>query len=309
MLSGIERKLTSLVADGLAARSHLSVLEAPGSTQAIAAARGALLVSVSEAGPRESFEPGFNANLKLNGNAAGRRILPLGFSASLDFRHAPAGQTDAQRSDARVLLLDDVALTAHLLSAEDFRTGKAFANGPADPGFQVLSFQLHKTLLGRDVSDLGLTASLEYRGIAEIWPPGVTQAQGTVVAVETFVATQPVEIRVLQPVVRQGGATELRVGPLPGTTATRGALRLAVRVVSSLPPAQRGKIANGVDGAETGSRLVPADALGTVLQYSAPAGALGATRAEFIEVHLATPDNRMGVFIGSAAIQLLPKLP
>jgi hypothetical protein len=78
-------------------------------------------------------------------------------------------------------------------------------------------------------------------------------------------------------------------------------------VISDLPPALRGTITSGADGAEPGLRIVSAGAASTVITYAAPTGNLGATRNEFVALHLATPDGQRGVFLGSAAIQLVPK--
>src|SRR5262245_42939092 len=309
MLGAIERKLTSLIGDGLAARTHLSVVTAPGSSAVVAAAHGRLTVSVAEAAPREAFERGFVTDLKSAGGPASRRVLPLAFRARLDFRHQPAGNSDAELSAARSLLLDDLALAAHLLSAEAVRSGKSFVNGAADPGYRVLSFELDKAIVDRDVTNQSLTAAIEYLGTAEIWPPGVAQAEGAMAAVGPLAAPLPIELHPLKQEVVQGGTARIAVRGVPATTKTRGPLQLAVRVVSDLPPAQRGHIANGEAGAEPGLQLVAVAAPETVIDYAAPAGDPGATRLEFVAVHLATPDKRKGAFLGSAAIQLMAKKP
>ena len=309
MLGAIERKLTSLIGDGLATRTHLSVITAPGSSAAVGAAHGRLTVSVAEAAPREAFERGFVTDLQSAGGPASRRVLPLAFRARLDFRHQPAGNSDAELAAARSLLLDDLALTAHMLSAEAVRSGKSFANGAADPGYRVLSFELDKAVVDRDVTNQSLTAAIEYLGTAEIWPTGVSQAEGAIASVETLVAPLPIVLRPVKQEVVQGGTARIGVSALPATTKTRGPLQLAVRVVSDLPPAQRGHITNGEAGTETGLRLIAATAPETVIAYSAPAGDLGVSRVEFVAVHLATPDKRKGELLGSAAIQLVPKTP
>lgn len=307
MLGGIERKLTSLLGDGLAARTDLAVIEAPGSAQPLAAAKGQLIVSVAELNLQEAFDPGFISNVSVGGNPASRRILPLGFRARLDFRRKPVGNTDTQRSNARSLLLDDVALAAHLLSAQDVRSGKAFVNGAGDPGFRVLFFQLAKVALDPDISDRGLTANVEFQGAAEIWPPSAPQPEGQIKSVESLVATQPVDVKAVREHLSQDESTQVRIRSLPATTKTRGPLQLAVRVVSDLPLNQRGTIPTGSDGAETGLKIVPVTAPETAIQYNAPAGELGVTRVEYVAVHIATPDKKRGVFLGSAAIHLLPR--
>src|ERR1051326_300043 len=309
MLGAIERKLTALIGDGLAARTHLSVVRAPGSTTAIAAAHGRLMVSVAEAVPREAFKRDFVTNLEAGGAPASRRVLPLAFRARLDLRHLPAGNSDLELADARSLLLDDIALTAHLLSADTVRSGKGFANGAADPGYRVLSLELDKAVVDRDLTNQLLTAAVEYLGTAEIWPPGVVQAEGAIASVETVVAPLPIELQPVHGQVAQGGSTQVKVTGLRAGRMTRGPLQLAARVVSDLPPDQRGKITNGEPGAETGLQVIAAAVPETVIEYAAPAGNLGSTRVEFVAVHLATPDKEKGVFLGSAAIQLVPKKP
>ena len=60
---------------------------------------------------------------------------------------------------------------------------------------------------------------------------------------------------------------------------------------------------------ELGVRIIPAGDAETVIAYHAPEGSLGTTRTEYVAIHMATPDNRRGVFLGSAAVNLLPKTP
>lgn len=307
MLAAIERKLTALLGDGLAARASLRVEEAPGSVQPLPSGSAAVRVAVASATPRDAFERGFSATLTTGaGGVASRRVLPLAFGARVDFRRRPAGATDADLGDARARLLDDLSLSAHLLAAEEVRSGQAFAaEGAADPGYQVSAFRLDAASIDRDASDQGLTAALTYQGVAEVWPPGVTHAEGTIASIESIIAPLPIEVRVSASPVAAGGTTLLRVGAIARPTATRTPLRLGVRVVSDLPPAQRGTILDGQDGAETGLRIVAAGAASTVIRYKAPTGDLGATRAEFVAIHLATPDGQRGIFLGSAAIQLV----
>ena len=44
----------------------------------------------------------------------------------------------------------------------------------------------------------------------------------------------------------------------------------------------------------------------TELAYQAPAGDPGTVRAEYVAVHLATPQDGAGVLIGTIALDLLP---
>jgi hypothetical protein len=306
MLAAIESKLAGLVGDGLAARPHLSVQVAPGGSEPASDGKGIVIVSVSGVLPRESFERGFHSAVSAS---ASRRVLPVNFQARLDFHQRPAGPKDSDLFAARSLLLDDVSLTAHLLAAEDVRTGKAFAGAAPDPGYRVLSFALDNAVLDRDLTTQSLTAAIVYRGDAEIWPPGVTQPESAIVAPELVLAAQPIAIRPPAQPVRQGETAELRVGSLPPTTSTRGPLQLAVRVVSDLPLNQRGTIVNGIAGAETGLRILPAGPGETVIQYAAPAGNPGAVREETIEIYLATPEQQRSVLLGAAAVRIEAKAP
>jgi hypothetical protein len=94
--------------------------------------------------------------------------------------------------------------------------------------------------------------------------------------------------------------------PATGATAP---LALAVTVVSDLPAGLRGTIQSGDPGVETGVRIVPAGGAETIVSYHAPTGSLGAVRTEYVAFHLATPDKRTGVFLGSAAVNLIPAGP
>jgi hypothetical protein len=80
-------------------------------------------------------------------------------------------------------------------------------------------------------------------------------------------------------------------------------------VVSDLPLNQRGTIVNGIAGAETGLRILPAGPGETVIQYAAPAGNPGAVREETIEIYLATPEQQRSVLLGAAAVRIEAKAP
>jgi hypothetical protein len=87
---------------------------------------------------------------------------------------------------------------------------------------------------------------------------------------------------------------------------TREPLELALTVVSDLPPNERGAITSGAAGLESGVRIVAVGDPETVAVYRAPAGELGATRAEAVAVHLATPEGARGLLLGSAPVLLVP---
>ena len=131
-------------------------------------------------------------------------------------------------------------------------------------------------------------------------------------AIDAIVAALPLSIATDSPVVPTGGTTLVRIRGVGGERLvdtdpeTREPLELALTVVSDLPPNERGAITSGAAGLETGVRIVPVADPETVAGYRAPAGELGATRAEAVAVHLATPEGGRGLFLGSAAVILVP---
>jgi hypothetical protein len=111
------------------------------------------------------------------------------------------------------------------------------------------------------------------------------------------------------PVVSVGGSTTVRIRTVSGRRVTAGggaaeSPRLALLVVSDLPPAERGAIASGTAGTEAGVRIVAASDPEVSVAYQAPTGDVGTTRSEQVAVHLARPDGTRGIFLGSAAIVL-----
>lgn len=310
MLREIERKLTAVVADGLTTRTHLQVLAAPGPVSALDPGQGAVLVAMAEVGLKPVFE---RSQLQFTGPPDGpqsRRVLPVDFLVRLRFSLRPATQTPPGLDAARTLLLEDMSLTAHLLGDEAVQNGKVFATAPPDHGFQVLSFALDQGIIAPDLANNFLTGELAYQGQAYIWPPGLTQAEGTILAIDQLMTALPLRILVDDLSLPLGGTTTVRVRGMDERrlvdpkTGTRQPLKLAVAVVSDLPPAQRGAITGGDPGQETGFHLIAATAPETLIGYKAPAGDVGATRVEYIAVHLATPDGHRGVFLGSAAVRL-----
>lgn len=309
MLSTIEQKLTSILGDQLAARAHLEVLEAPGPTVP-AAGFGSVLVAFAEITPaplfdREQFT--FNA-------AKSRRILPLQFIVNVDCVMHPAGNSPAQLASARELLLTDVSLIAHGLARQEFNSGKGFAVADPDPGFRVLEFALSNGAVVRDADPATglLSARLQYRGNAEIWPIGVEQDEGEILAIDTVSVALPVSIVANNPVVRAGQTAIVNIRSLPAsrlairTPLTNASLQLAVTVLSDAAPAQRGTISGGNAGKETGFRIIDVTPPQTTITYQAPAGEINRSRIEYVAVHLATPDRHSGVFIGSFAMRLEP---
>lgn len=309
MLSTIEQKLTSILGDQLAPRAHLEVLEAPGPTIP-AAGLGAVLVAFTEITPASLFD---REQFTFNG-AKSRRILPLQFIVNIDCVMHPAGTSATQLASARDLLLTDVSLIAHGLASQDLNNGKGFAVADPDPGFRVLEFALANGAVVRD-ADLTtglLSARLQYRGSAEIWPVGVEQDEGEILAIDTVSVALPVSLVASNPVLRAGQTAIVNTRSLPisrlatRTPPTNTPLQLAVTVLSDAAPAQRGTISGGIAGKETGFRIIDVTPPQTAITYQAPAGEINRGRIEYVAVHLATPDGHSGVFIGSVAMRLEP---
>lgn len=308
MINRIEQKLTSLLGDDLAGRTHLSVIEAPGPPSGINAGRGAVLVSLAETTPENQFE---RDTFAFSGNQS-RRVLPVQFTARIEFFQRPAGHSAAQTAAARNLLLEDLSLVSHGLARENILNGNEFAPSDPDPGFRVISFIQQGGSIDRDPEGQFLTAALRYLGKAQIWPPGAVQTEGEIRAVDSVLVAMPLEIELQNEVVRAGDTAALKARSLPGSRLagleppSRQALRLAVTVLSDAPPAQRGTISGGEPGAETGFRIITVSPPETTITYRAPADGIERTRLEYVAVHLATPDAHRGVFLGSAAIRLEP---
>lgn len=308
MLSIIEQKLTSILADDLAGRTHLDVLEAPTPANPTVG-RGAVLISIAEWAPGAIFE---REQFAFNG-AQSRRVLPIQFKVQIDCVMHPAGNNAAQLATARDLLLTDVSLVSHGLARTDIQNGRGFAVTDPDPGFRVLSFALETAAAIRDADTATglLSAQLHYRGSAEIWPPGVVQDEGEILAIDTTSVALPVEFTVNNPTLRAGQSAIVNTPSLPLTrlltrAPTQGPVQLAVTVLSDAPPAQRGSISGGNAGQETGFRLIAVTPQTTAITYQAPAAAISRARTEYVAVHLATPDGHSGIFIGSIALRLQP---
>jgi hypothetical protein len=306
MLDTIEQKLTSILGDDLAARAHLDVIQAPLKAAPVAG-RGSLVVSVPEWTSSPLFE---REQFAFNG-ARSRRVQPINFAARVDYLLRPAGNNAVQLATARELLLADVSLVSHGLARQTIHNGRDFAVADPDPGFRVLSFALTRAAVVRDLDAGGLmSAQLSYDGSAEIWPVGVTQDEGQILAIDTVSVALPLTLTAASPVLRAGGGTRIDARSLPDTRlgtsdpATRAPLRLAVTVLSDVSPAQRGTIGGGSAGQETGFRLIDVTPPATAIQYQAPAAAISRTRIEYVAVHLATPDGHRGIFVGSVALKL-----
>jgi len=122
----------------------------------------------------------------------------------------------------------------------------------------------------------------------------------------------PLAIDTPDAVARAGQSVTIRVRALGGQRVLThqppqtAPLRLAVTVLSDAPPAQRGAITGGVAGTETGFRVIDVSLPETSIGFQAPAAGIDRTRLEYVAIHLATPEGRRGVFLGSVAVRLEP---
>ena len=304
MLASIEQKIAATLGDSLAARTHVAILAAPGSSQELQAGRGRLVVALQEVQPAAGFREDEFALT----NAApprSRRVLPVHFVVQVTARMRPQDNTPQAIGAARTLLLDDLSLAAHALADATFRNGKALQSGDDDPGYEVTAFALDRGTVDRDLANGSLGGELRYRGTADIWPPGVTGPEGKIGSVAVRTGFQPLTFEVKPPRVVAGTPAQVIVRGLD-TPA-----RLAVHVVSDFDAAKRGKLAGGVDGVETGVRIieVPAGAREAIIDYTAPAAPLENKQFERVAIHFATPQNRRSVLLGSAAVRIVEQEP
>lgn len=314
MLHELERKLTALVGDRLAGRPHLRVVQAPTPLLPLAAGRGAVRVGLAEVTPATAFE---RSQVAFGGTAdapTSRRVLPLRFQAAIEVAFRP-GDTASALLDGRALLLEDLSLIAHALAAPDVRDGSAFSAAGPDLGFAVRAFELERGQIGPAPGAEVLGGELRAAGEAIVWPTTPAGPAGTIRRADTVLAPLPIPMDLDRPVVPAGATARLRIGSVPGQRLTgpagaeRGPVALALRVMSDLPPEQRGVILSGAAGPETGLRIVPTTGPETVVEYRAPGGDLGAVRLELVAVHLARPDGEVGPFLGSVAVKLAPAVP
>jgi hypothetical protein len=308
VLDGLERKLTAIVADAVATRTQLSVEQAAAEPVAPQAGRGILRVALAGVEPEVGFARGDLEVERVGGAERARRILPLSFRARIGFARQPTAATPDAARVAHDLLLEDLARVAFALAEEPIRSGRAFATAGGDPGFAVLGFALRDGGVADAPGDL--SGQLEYTGRAALWPPEVALGGDVVVGVDVVTAPLPPRFEVGALVVARGGSTSVRVLGVAGRRVvdldppTFTPLRLALTVLSDLPPATRGAVTSGVAGARTGLRIVPAGDAAAGVTYAAPAGELGTVDTEYVAVHLATPENDAGTFLGSVAIGL-----
>jgi hypothetical protein len=313
MLNELERRLTALVGDALAVRTHLDVVQAPAAGPPDPG-EGQVEVALVDVAPVDGFERSRIAFLGTPDAPSSRVVLPLTFRARLGFSVRRGGQVDDLPS-ARSLLLEDLSIAGHVLAAPAVRDGSAFRTEGVDAGFDVRCFELRRSSVEPDGETATLRAQLSYGGEASIWPVTPPGPEGVIRRQDTVIAPLPIEIAVDPPAVRAGDTARLRIEGIDARRLVdlepdaRAAAALALRVVSDLPPAQRGVILSGADGAETGVRIVQLTGPPAIVEYRAPSGNLGSTRLESVAVHLATADGAVGALLGSATVRLLAEGP
>jgi hypothetical protein len=305
VLDELERKLTAVVADALAGRAGVAVTQAVGAPP-VPNGDGAVAVGLTALEPVPVFA---DDSIRLEDGPTSRRIFPLGFTATLSFARKAASEDPGPLAQARTAVLRDASLVAHALGALPFATGHAFETAGPDPGFEVRAFGLASAAFDAEREGPVLRTTVSYTGIAVVWPPGAAGPEGTMESVAPLLEALPLTIVPDDPVVSVGGSTTVRIRTVSGRRVAAGggaaeSPRLALLVVSDLPPAERGAIASGTAGTEAGVRIVAASDPEVSVAYQAPTADVGTTRSEQVAVHLARPDGTRGIFLGSAAIVL-----
>lgn len=310
MLGDLENKLAAVVADGVSTRVHLTVGVTP--MDPPDPGKGTVAVGLSIMAAQSGFAPSLKAFVGPPASPQSRRVLPVRFRADIAFASRPATTSAADTAAARGRLAEDLSAVAYFLSDDKFGSGEGFVPAAADPGFRVDAFELRAATLQAALDGASLTARLTCGGSADIWPTGALADEGVIRAVDPAIVALPLAMRVADARVRPGGATTVTLASphvrrlIDAKTGARGVGRVAVTVLADVPPAQRGVVTAGVPGAETGVRVLDLTASRLVIPYQAPAadpGPMG--RLEYVAVHLATPGNDRGLFLGSAAIQLV----
>jgi hypothetical protein len=304
MLHELERRLVAIVADAVTPRTHLTVSGGAVPATALAGGRGRVAVRVAELAAKTTFMSETIRETRVP--PVSRRVLGLDATIRVLFQVRAATTSAADLDAARTLLLEDVSIVGHALADRGVTSGDAFLT-PEDTGFRVHSFLLAR---GTGMLDAGidpLSSELQYACDAEIWPPEAVSGESVMTGVSTVVTTTPVE-GMRERVVAAGRtlAIDLRSLALerPGAAGQPASpLRLALRVLSTAPPAARGTITSGVAGAEPGIMVLPVSRPDTSIVYQAPAQPNGA-RTEYVAVHYATPDSRAGIFLGAVAVRI-----
>jgi hypothetical protein len=304
MLQELERRLVAIVADAVTPRTHLTVSGGAVPATALAPGTGRVAVRVAELVARTAFLSETIRETRVPPSS--RRVLGLDTTIRVLFQMRPATTSADDLDAARELMLEDVSIVGHALADRAVASGDAFVTAE-DSGFRVLSFLLARGNGTLDASTDPLNSELQYACDAEIWPPEASADASLVAGISTVVTTTPVD-GMRERVVAAGRSLTIDLRSLalerPGTAGQPASpLRLALRVLSTAPPAARGTITSGVAGAEPGVMVLPVSRPDTSIVYQAPAQSGGA-RTEYVAVHYATPDSRPGVFLGAVAVSI-----
>jgi len=313
MLGPLEGKLTSQVADALGGRAGLLVLVAPLPLAAPDPGSRTVRVSLDELLPDSRFETERTVFIGESPTPRTRRVARVGFTAKVRATARPAQEQPAEISAARRLLMEDLSLIVHALDRPGFRNGHDLAGTEADPGYDVLEFELAKGSVVPDLVEHCVAGELEYRGVARIWPPGVSDEGGEIRIVDKVMEPLPVEIHAAQPVVSMGRQTVVRVRVGSRLRSTDGAgttaVQLAATVLGDAPPAERGSLVSGTAAADPRFRLHAVGEGPTEITYAAPTTGVTRPRTEYVAVHLAAANGAPGVFLGSTPVRVVPGAP
>lgn len=310
MLDALESRIVAVAGDRLSLRTDLTVTAATGAQPSLAADNAALRIGIATMQTR----PGFNVDtlqMQAGPPPGQQRVLGLGLTLDLALsRRAPGPQDNPDLAAGRAALLADIAAVGHMLADPAIRDGSAFAGAAPDPGFRVLSLALDGGTVTAGPVDGLLSAGWTATAEALVWPVRPPEEVGVIGGVDVLVAGQPLRLSADRPRLLTGETATITLSGLPASrlddtdTGARTPLALAVRVISDLPLAARGSVAEGDPGADTGVRIVAASDGGATLTYTAPDGPLGQVGAETVAVHVATAEGTAGLLLGGITLGL-----
>ena len=315
MLDTLESRVTAVVGELLAARTHIAVLSAAAPMPALGPGDAVVRVGVTELQPRTGFG---RDSLRLDSGPPpqSQRVLSLAVTVVLSFtlRAPEVGVGQPDLGTARARLLGDLSALGHAMGDARVQDGSIFRPAGGDAGFSMSSFVLQSGDAGTELQGDLLTAEWHYAADAQLWPLGAAVEDGLIDAVDVLVAGLPLRISADRRHLRSGEQTNVRISGIKRDRLvavdanTRAPTLIAANVISDLPIGQRGQLQGGTAGTETGLRLIPSVDGAASFIYAAPAGDPGATRAETVAIHIATPEGGRGVFIGGVTVGLRPGL-
>lgn len=311
MLSAFEGQLVAVAGEVLAGRLDLAVVASGGAPPPLAAGSG--LVAIGVTGARPDPDRGFAPSDVLAPGSAPRqvRVVPLLVHVSATVTRRASAADDQALRTARARLLEDVTLVVHAFDDPTVRTGARLTATAPDPGFRVEELALDGVSVSTTPEADQQKATVTYVGRLLVWPPGQAEDVGTVAAVGPLLEALPISVVAEPASVRAGAPATVRIRGITGrrlvdpATGATEPVRIAVGVVSDLPPADRGTVTSGTPASLAGFRLVEVAGSETVVAYSAPGGPLGAVRREDVVVHLAVVGGGVGIRLGSVTLRLV----